>query len=159
MNVLDLLLWGFVATLVLSSLLSISRPLGLSRLDLPFLLGTMATPNRDKAPWLGFFMHLVVGWLFACIYALAFESAGWDTWWFGLIIGFVHVMVVLTIGLEVLGFLHPRMANPSRGPEPTKQLQPPGFFAYNYGRNTSLVTIISHLAYGVILGFFYTNIG
>lgn len=159
MNFPNILLWGFVATLVLSAIMVTSRPLGLSRLDLPFLLGTIATPNRNKAPWLGFFMHLVVGLIFAMLYGLAFESTGWYTWWFGLVIGFVHSIIVLTIGLEIMGFLHPRMANPAHGPTPTKQLQPPGFFASNYGRGTWLVTIIGHMIYGLIIGFFYVGNG
>lgn len=156
MNFGNILLWGFAATLVLSILIYISRPLGISRLDLPFLLGAMVTPNRNKAPYIGFLLHLAVGLLFAVVYGLAFESTGWNTWWFGLIIGLVHGLFVLTVGLHILGFLHPRMANPAQGPTPTKQLQPPGFFALNYGRGTALVTIISHLMYGFILGFFYT---
>lgn len=155
MNVENLILWGFSATLVLSVLMALSRPLGLSRIDLPFLLGTIVTPNRNKAPWLGFFFHLILGWLFAFIYGAAFESSGIKTWWFGLIIGLIHAVFVLTVGLEIFSFLHPRMANPAQGPTATKQLQPPGLFALNYGWGTPLTTIISHLAYGGILGFFY----
>lgn len=88
-------------------------------------------------------------------YIVVFEIFGISTWWFGMGIGFLHGLFVLSIGLEILGFIHPRMANPSRGPTPTKQLQPPGFFALNYGRWTPLVTIISHMVFGGILGLFY----
>lgn len=45
--------------------------------------------------------------------------------------------------------------NPLQGPTPTKQLQPPGFFAINYGRATPVVTQIAHIVYGGMLGFFY----
>lgn len=155
MNIANLLLWGFAATLVLTSIMAASRPLGISRIDLPFLLGTMITPNRDQAPWIGFVFHLIIGWLFAFIYGAAFESTGLNTWWFGLCIGLVHGFFVLTIGLEIFGYLHPRMANPSRGPTPTRQLQPAGFFALNYGKGTPLITLFSHLIYGCILGVFY----
>jgi hypothetical protein len=47
------------------------------------------------------------------------------------------------------------MAHPYQGPTPTKQLQPPGFFAINYGRGTAVVTLVAHLLYGSMLGFFY----
>ena len=157
MNFGNLFFWGFIATIVLSVIMAASRPLGMSRLDLPFLLGTMVTPNRNKAPWIGFFMHLIMGWLFAMIYGVAFESTGWHTWWFGVIAGFVHSLAVLTVGLELMSFMHPRMANPAHGPTPTKQLQPPGFFARNYGSATALVTIVSHMIYGAILGYFYAG--
>lgn len=155
MNIGILILGGFAGTLILSALMALSRPLGLSRVDLPFLLGTLITPNRNKAPWIGFFLHLFIGWIFAFLYGIVFETMGIKTWWFGMIIGFVHGVFVLSIGLEVLGFLHPRMANPSRGPSPTKQLQTPGFFALNYGYWTPLIIIFVHLIYGGVLGLFY----
>lgn len=155
MNTGNLILWGFAATVVLSILLAVSRPLGLTRMDLPFMLGTMFTSNRNKAPWLGFLIHLFMGWIFAFIYGAAFESSGLETWWFGLAIGFVHGAFVLSVGLEILSFYHPRMANPFHGPTPTKQLEPPGFLALNYGRGTPLITMLGHLIYGLLLGIFY----
>ncbi|KAA9332810.1 hypothetical protein [Adhaeribacter soli] len=155
MNFGYLILWGFAATMVLTVIMAGSRPLGFTRIDLPFLLGTMFTANRNKAPWLGFLVHIVIGWIFAFIYGAAFESSGLATWWFGIAISLVHVAVVLSIGLEIVAYFHPRMARPYQGPTPTKQLEPPGFFALNYGRGTPLVTIIGHLIYGGILGAFY----
>jgi hypothetical protein len=47
------------------------------------------------------------------------------------------------------------MASEQRGPEPTRELEPPGFMALNYGRQTPLITILAHLVYGGILGAFY----
>ncbi len=156
MNFDNLILWGFAATLILTMVMAVSRPLGLTRIDLPFILGSMFTSNRNNAPWIGFVCHLIIGWIFACIYGAAFESSGLKTWWFGLAIGFVHGASVLTIGFEVFSFIHPRMATPFQGPTPTKQLEPPGFLALNYGKGTPVVSLVSHLIYGVILGIFYT---
>lgn len=155
MNVDNLLLWGFAATLVLTIVMAVSKPLGFTRMDIPFMLGTMVTANRNKAPWIGFFAHLVIGWLFALIYGAAFESSGLNTWWFGLTIGFVHGTFVLTVGLAVVNYGHPRMASPFQGPSPTRQLEPPGFLALNYGKGTPIVTLLAHLVYGGILGMFY----
>ena len=155
MNIINLLLWGFAATLILTIILVSSKPLGLTRMDIPFMLGSMFTPNRKKAPWIGFLLHLMVGWGFAFIYGAAFESSGLKTWWFGLAIGLVHAAFVLTAGLSLINFLHPRMANPFQGPTPTRQLEPPGFLALNYGKGTPLVTLFAHLLYGGVLGVFY----
>ena len=155
MNVSNLILWGFAATIILTVLAAASRPLGLTRMDLPFMLGTMFTPDRNKAPWIGFVSHLIMGWIFAFIYGAAFESSGLSNWWFGMAIGFVHAAFVLTVGLEIITFIHPRMASPYQGPTPTKQLEPPGFLALNYGKGTPLVTILAHLVYGTVLGMFY----
>ena len=155
MHITNILLWGFAATLILTTIMAASKPLGLTRMDLPFLLGTFFTSDRNKAPLYGFVMHLCLGWLFAVIYWIAFRSAGLYIWWFGLAIGFVHGAFVLSAGLQLLSVFHPRMAQPYQGPTPTRQLEPPGFFALNYGRGTPLTTMIAHLVYGGVLGTFY----
>lgn len=155
MNMGNLILWGFVATLILTSVMAGSKHLGMTRMDLPFMLGTMFTADRNKASSFGFLAHVMMGWIFSLIYGAAFESSGLANWWFGMAIGFVHAAVVLSVGLEVLNFLHPRMARPFQGPTPTRQLQPPGFFALHYGRGTPLITFTAHLLYGAVLGLFY----
>ena len=40
-------LWGFAATAVLTSLLRASQSMGLSRMDIPFMLGTIFTEDRE----------------------------------------------------------------------------------------------------------------
>jgi hypothetical protein len=155
MNITDILLWGFAATLILTIIMAASKPLGFTRMDLPFLLGTLFTSNRNKAPVYGFVIHLLIGWFFAIIYAAAFKSADVFTWWFGIAIGAVHGAFVLSAGLQLIAAFHPRMAQPYQGPTPTRQLEPPGFFALNYGRGTPLVTMLAHLIYGGVLGLFY----
>jgi len=156
MNISNLLLWGFAATLILTVLLSVSRPLGFTRMDLPFMLGTFFTPNRDNAPLLGFAAHLLIGWLFAILYGATFETIDVHAWWVGATIGLIHGLFVLTVGLHILNYIHPRMARPYQGPTPTRQLEPPGFMALNYGRGTPLITLIGHIVYGTILGAFYS---
>ena len=47
------------------------------------------------------------------------------------------------------------MASEQRGPTPTRQLEPLGFLALNYGRRTPLSVVIAHVLYGAILGGFY----
>ena len=156
MNLPDVFLWGFVATLVLTTTMSASQGLGLSRMSIPFMLGTMLTPDRDRAPLYGFLFHLMNGWLFAFLYAFAFESWGRATWWLGGGCGLVHALAVLIVFMPILPGLHPRMASEHRGPEPTRALEPPGFMALNYGRRTPLIALLAHLVYGCILGAFYT---
>ncbi|HET6577267.1 MAG TPA: hypothetical protein VFG66_03040 [Gemmatimonadales bacterium] len=159
MNFGSILLWGFVATIVLTALMQGGQSLGLSRMSLPFMLGTMFTASRDRAAMVGFLVHLVAGWLFATIYALAFESWHRATWWLGAGIGLVHGLAVLVVLMPVLPDFHPRMATEQRGPEPTRELEPPGFLALNYGRRTPLLTLLAHLVYGAILGAFYRLAG
>ncbi|WP_408096492.1 hypothetical protein ACJVC5_15745 [Peredibacter sp. HCB2-198] len=154
MNLPFVLLWGFAATVALTSVLVICRGLHLTRIDIPFMLGTLWTSDRHKANWTGFLAHVCMGWIFAIIYSLAFEDTGLHHWWFGALIGLVHATFVLTAGMGVVSNLHPRMATEERGPEPTRMLEPPGFFVLNYGKGTPLATYAAHIIYGGILGFF-----
>jgi uncharacterized membrane protein YagU involved in acid resistance len=155
MNWGDIVVWGFVSTLFLTGLMAGSQGLGLTRMNLPFMLGTMFTPDRDRAKLVGFGVHLMNGWLLALLYAAAFQSWGLATWWLGLAVGLAHGLFVIVVVMPMLPGLHPRMASEQRGPEPTRQLEPPGFLALNYGRRTPLSVLFAHLVYGTILGAFY----
>jgi uncharacterized membrane protein YagU involved in acid resistance len=155
MNVGSVALWGFVSTVVMTVLLSASQSLRVTRMSIPFMLGTMFTPDRDRARLMGFLVHLVNGWWLAVVYAAAFESWGRVSWWLGAGIGLVHALFVLGAVMPLLPSFHPRMASEQRGPTATRQLEPPGFLALNYGRRTPVSVILSHLVYGAILGAFY----
>jgi hypothetical protein len=155
MEIGSIIISGFAATVVLTTIMAVSKPLGISRMDIPFILGTLFTPNRNKATFYGFIAHLIIGLIFGFLYVAVFYASGISTWWFGMLSGFIHGLFVLSAGLQIITALHPRMANPYQGPTPTKQLQPPGFFALNYGHGTPVVTIIAHMMYGTILAFFY----
>lgn len=155
MNVPSVALWGFVSTLLLTTAMSLSQGVGITRMNLPFILGTLVTPDRDRARLYGFIIHLLNGWLFALIYAAAFESWGMATWWLGAVIGGVHGLFVLVALMPMLPGLHPRMASEQHGPTPTRLLEPPGFMALHYGHRTPITLMLGHLLYGAILGAFY----
>jgi uncharacterized membrane protein YagU involved in acid resistance len=155
MNWSSWLLWGFVATVVLTTLMAITQGIGITRMNIPYMLGTMFTPNRDRAKLIGFMVHLMNGWLFSLIYVAAFHAWGGATWWRGAVIGFVHAGFVLTAGMRLLPSMHPRMATETQGPTLVRQLEPPGFLALNYGSRTPITSIIAHVVFGIILGAFY----
>jgi hypothetical protein len=155
LNLPSILLWGFAATVILTTILTGGQALGITRLDMPFIIGTMFTSHRDRAKIYGYGFHLVNGLLFALLYAVFFENLHKATWWGGAIIGLVQGFVVIVVLLPLLPGIHPRMVSDSRGPEPTRLLEPPGFLATNYGRMTPIVTLVAHTIYGLILGSFY----
>ncbi len=154
MNTSGTLLWGFVATVVLTGLMAATQRLGVTRMNIPFMLGTMVTPNRDRAKLVGFAMHVLNGWLFASIYTAAFRSWRRSTWWLGAGIGLVHGLFVLVAGMPLLPSMHPRMASEEQGPTPTRMLEPPGVLALNYGKRTPVSVLVAHILYGGILGAF-----
>ncbi len=149
------LLWGFVATIVLTTLLAASQGLGLTRANVPYLLGSVLTPRRDRAKIYGFLMHLCMGWLFALVYLAAFHWLHRATWWLGAAMGLVHGTFVLTAGLPILPGLHPRMANPHGAPTVARQIEPPGFLGLNYGVQTPVWVLIAHAVFGAVLGALY----
>jgi hypothetical protein len=150
------LLWGFVATVVLTAILAGSQGLGMTRMNIPYLLGTILTPDRDRAKVVGILWHLINGWLFSLIYVAAFHAWGMATWWLGAVTGLVHASFVLTAGMAFLPALHPRMASEQYGPTVVRQLEPPGFLALHYGVRTPISVVLAHLAFGAILGAFYS---
>jgi hypothetical protein len=52
---------GFLATLALSTMLSGSQGLGFTRMNLPYMIGTIVTSDREKAKAYGFLLHLLNG--------------------------------------------------------------------------------------------------
>jgi uncharacterized membrane protein YagU involved in acid resistance len=148
-------LWGFISTLILTAIMSGTQALGLTRMSLPYMLGTMVTSDRDRAKTIGFGMHAVAGWIFASGYAAVFQSRQRANWWSGAFTGLVHALFVLITLMPLLPSLHPRMASEEQGPTPTRQLEPPGFLALHYGRRTPLSVILAHLVFGGILGAYY----
>jgi hypothetical protein len=155
MNFPSALLSGFIATIVLASTMSASEGLGVSRMSLPDMLGTMFTADRNRAGPIGFIVHLVNGWLFALVYALIFERWHHTTWWLGASVGLAHGLAVLLVLMPLMPGLHPRMASERTGPQPTRALEPPGFLGLNYGRGTPIVTLLAHVIYGAVIGGFY----
>jgi hypothetical protein len=149
-------LWGFFATVVLTTLMEGGQGLGFSRMSLPLMLGAAFTSHRGRASVIGFVIHMVNGWLFALVYGCAFESLHRATWWLGAIFGLVQALFVLVAFMPLFPYVHPRMASETFGPNPTRQLEPPGFMALNYGRSTPVIALVAHVLYGAILGGFYT---
>jgi len=156
MSWMNWLVWGFLATAVLTTVMAGSEGFGLTRMNIPHMLGTMFTANRDRAKVYGAVVHFMNGWAFSIVYVAGFHSAHLYTWWFGALLGLVHGLFVAAVALPVMPGVHPRMASELRGPTVARQLEPPGFLALNYGARTPISVLIAHLAFGAILGGFYT---
>lgn len=149
------LLWGFAGTVVLTAAMALSQRLGLTRMNMPYLLGTCVTPQRDRAKLWGVLLHIGMGWLFALLYVLIFQHVGWSTWWLGALVGAAHATFLLTVLLPAMPGIHPRMAGTTHGPTVTRRLEPPGFAGLHYGRQTPLSIFVAHLVFGAIVGAGY----
>jgi hypothetical protein len=146
---------GFVGTLVLTTGLRTANELGLSRIDLPFLLGTAVTRDRSRAKALGYLMHLAAGELFALVYYAIFAALDESGWLLGAMFGLLHGTVAATALVSILlPVVHPRMGTELSAADSSPLLEPPGFLLRNYGRGTPIATLLAHVAYGAIVGGF-----
>ena len=146
---------GFVGTIVLTSGLRVAQELGWTRMDIPLLLGTVFTDDRDRATVIGVAVHFLNGLLFALGYYAIFRAVDQAGWAFGAALGVVHAAlaggVLVTL---LLPAVHPRMGTPWSDAEEMPLLEPPGFLLVNYGRRTALWTLLGHVVYGAIVGGF-----
>jgi hypothetical protein len=136
-------------------ILSASQGLRITRVSLPFILGTLITGDLDRVQRYGFGIHVLSRWLFSLGYGLLFEVWNRATWWLGAGLGLLHGLFILAVLMPLLPSLHPHMASEYQQPKPTALLEPPGFMALHYGPRTPLVMLAAHLVYGLILGAFY----
>jgi hypothetical protein len=155
MSVWGAIAGGAVGTVVLTTVLRGASEAGLTRMDLPFLLGTAFTGNRTRAKALGYGLHFVSGLGFALLYYAIFAAIHESGWALGAIFGLVHALFAGTVLVNVLlPLVHPRMATPLTAAPDVALLETPGFMLRNYGLGTPLVTLVAIVAYGTIVGGF-----
>jgi hypothetical protein len=160
MTVWGALVGGFVGTLVLTTGLRTANELRLTRVDLPFLLGTTLTRDRARAKALGYLLHLAAGEAFALVYYAIFAALDTSGWLLGALLGLLHGIVSATALVNVLlPVVHPRMGSVLSAADSSPLLEPPGFLLRNYGRGTPIATLLAHTAYGAIVGGFASIAG
>ena len=154
------LVGGVVGTIVLTSGLRIAQELGVTRMDIPLLLGTIFTDRRGRASVIGYVIHFFNGLLFALAYYGVFRAVGHAGWLFGAALGIVHAALaggaLLTV---ILPAIHPRMGTPWTDAAETPLLEAPGFLLLNYGRRTLIWTLLGHIVFGAIVGGFAAHLG
>lgn len=155
MNAWGAVAGGFVGTVVLTTALRTASELGLTRMDLPFLLGTAFSAERTPAKALGYVLHFAAGQCFAFIYYGIFIAIGHSGWALGALFGLLHGLFAGTALVNVLlPVIHPRMGTSESSAADRPLLEPPGFMMLNYGPGTPLATLLAHVSYGAIVGGF-----
>jgi len=146
---------GFVGTLELTSLEASAQQLHLTCMSLPYLLGAMFTPSRDRAKVIGFFTHLVNGQIVALLYVAIFHAVGASGVLRGALMGIAHSAIVLLVVVPLLPVIHPRMATLHQGPTDLRRIEPPGPLGLYYGVTTPLMVLLAHVAFGAVVGGLY----
>lgn len=146
---------GVVGTVVLTTALRAASELRLTRIDLPFLLGTAVTEDRVRAKVVGYSLHFLFGVIFALTYYAVFASLDRDGVLLGALLGLLHALFAGTALVNILlPAVHPRMGTGFDAAGQAPLLEPPGFMLLNYGTQTPLAMIVAHIAYGAIVGGF-----
>jgi hypothetical protein len=146
---------GLAGTLVLTTILRAATELRLTRMDLPFLLGTALTSSRPLAKALGYVAHFGFGLLFALGYFVLFVSIDASGPLLGGLFGVAHSFFAGTALVNVLlPIVHPRMGSAFSSSRTSPLLEEPGFMMLNYGRATPIIMLAAHAAYGAIVGAF-----
>ena len=151
---------GLAGTVVLTTILRAASELGLTRMDIPFLLGTAVSADRVRAKAIGYALHFVFGLLFALVYYVMFRVIGHSGFLLGAGFGLVHALFAGTALVNILlPVVHPRMGTQFDAAGSAPLLEAPGFLLLNYGRQTLLATVVAHIAYGAIVGGFISLSG
>ena len=145
---------GVLGTLVFSAIVRAASEMGVTRMDLALLLGTAVTDNRHTARAYGYLFHFAFGMVFALAYAELFAIVGHGSWALGALLGILQAIFTSTVLINVLlPIVHPRMATVETAANENALIEPPGFLMLNYGRNTFVVTLAAHIAYGAVVGW------
>jgi len=93
MNILSAVIAGILGTIVFTAILMMAPKMGMPKMDIVSLLGSMFSVKSN--PVLGWMMHLMMGVVFALIYAFLWSRGiGAATWVYGLLFGAVHWLIV-----------------------------------------------------------------
>ncbi len=153
MNVGTAVLAGLIATLVMTLMMYLANGMGMVKMDMPLMLGTIVAEPGGTARLIGLGIHLVMGVIFALIYAAVWSGTGIaPSAGTGLLFGAVHG-IAAGVMMGAIPVMHPRMsATASPG---GKTVLSPGMFALNYGVMGAAGVIMLHLVYGLVVGLVY----
>ncbi len=148
MDILSAIISGIVGTIAISMVMAVAPMMGMPKMDIVGLLSTMfGKPNRI----LGWMMHMMMGVVFALIYAFLWSvGIGTPNWLFGLIFGAVHWLIV---GL-IMGMIPLMHAGIKSG-----DVDPPGLWMTNQGGKMAFLGgLMGHMIFGLIVALVYALI-
>jgi len=146
MNAAGAIVAGLVGTAVFTMILGMAPRMGMFRMDIVGLLSTMfGRENRA----LGWIMHLMMGVIFALIYAFLWASGVLAaTWLGGLVFGAVHWLIVGMI-MGMIPVVHAGIRSGS--------VVAPGMWMTNGGGMLAFAGgLMGHMLFGVVVALVYS---
>ncbi|MDF1501268.1 MAG: hypothetical protein P1P76_12445 [Anaerolineales bacterium] len=137
MDILGSIIAGLVGTLLMTLLMYMAPSMGMPKMDIIGMLGTMFTSGERAARALGTVMHFMMGAVFGIAYAFLWNvGVGSPTWVWGLIFGAGHTVVALLTMPLMMG-MHPRPPEMESGPR------------------MMLGSLMGHLVFGLVVALVY----
>lgn len=138
---------GLIGGIAMSMLDWMMKPMGM-KMDPHHMWGTMMKLHGGTGYAMGFVFHMILSAGIALLYAGFFDivGAGDNLWAWGLLGGLIHWAIAGGMFMPMVPAMHPEI--PERQPAP-------GIFVTNYGPLDTTGFLMSHLAYGLVVGIFY----
>jgi len=150
------ILAGLVGGLVFLAVVSMGLGIGMTRMNLLRVLGSMMVPKAPRGTTyaIGFVVHMMLSAVFGLVHAGVLtaidvtsvgSAAAWDV-----LIGAVHGAGVLILMPVMLVMAHPlvRMG----------ELERPGVLMTGFGSMTPVGSLLAHVAFGLVTGAIYAAI-
>ena len=137
---------GLAGTATMTALMMMAPRMGMPKMDMPALLGSMFGAPGNKAMGLG--MHLMMGVVFGLVYAMLFNViTGPNIVALGALFGIGHwAMAGLTLGM--MPMLHAGIKS--------GQVQAPGVYMTRLGGMMGFVGgLMGHVVFGLVVGLVY----
>jgi uncharacterized membrane protein YagU involved in acid resistance len=142
---------GFLATVAMTALMYMAPLMGLPKMDIATMLGTMFSTNPPVAFAIGIAMHFMLGSVLLAIpyfylIEIKFRSTPWlgGAIWGVLLWGVANLMV-----MPMMGFVHPLVR---AGAMPA-----PGLLMLQLGALAPIGSLMGHLLYGIVLAKAYKD--
>ncbi|MGJ3241275.1 MAG: DUF6789 family protein [Anaerolineae bacterium] len=148
-NLMIALVSGLIATVVMTAMMMMAPAMGMPKMDMPALLGSMFGAPGSKL--LGLVMHVMMGLVFGVIYVLLF--------------GFFEQINVLVLGL-LLGIVHWIIVGLMTGMMPmmhagirSGDVQAPGIYMTNLGGVMGFIGgLMGHMVFGLVIALVYSTL-
>ncbi|HEX6551718.1 MAG TPA: DUF6789 family protein [Ktedonobacteraceae bacterium] len=138
-HVRDAIIAGSTGRMAMLLLIYGGPLIGLPRIDVVSALGSLAAPNKQDAVTLGGAIHFTMGILFAMIYAALWSlGIGSPIWWWGLVFGFVHGILVI-VSLYIVLHRYPQLSEIVNG------------------LPVMAAILLNHMVFGLVVAFVYST--
>jgi uncharacterized membrane protein YagU involved in acid resistance len=119
--------------------------MGIPKMDIATILGTMFLASPGSAFWLGMMIHLMMGTvLFPAIYHFALQPSSGSGTGKGVLFGLLLWAAANLMVMPMMAVIHPMVKS--------HMMAAPGFLMLNLGVMAPVGSLLGHLVYGALLG-------